>query len=96
MYIETKEIKWSEEKAEILLRTRGIDLNKIKELIRQGRFQMEMVPNQEAHEGQRMYVVALDGYVCCVPFVETDRGEIFIKTAFQSRVFQKKYKDLLK
>jgi len=65
-------------------------------LIREDRFRMEMVPSQENHSGQRMFIVKLDGYTCCVPFVKMDNGDIFIKTAFQSRVYHKKYKDLLK
>lgn len=96
MYIMYNNIFWDNCKASILKETRGIDLNKVVDLIRAGKFEMEMVPNQQVHAGQRMFVVNLDGYVCCVPFVEMGKEGIFIKTAFKSRVFQKKYKDVLK
>lgn len=91
-----KKIEWNVDKAKFLLESRGIDLSKVESLIREDRFRMEMVPNQLDHGGQRMFIVSLDGYACCVPFVESEDGNIFVKTAFWSRIAQKKYRGLLK
>lgn len=39
---------------------------------------------------QKIYIVEMDGYAVIVPFVEDSR-KIFLKTAFPSRNFTKKY-----
>lgn len=41
-------------------------------------------PNQERYPGQRIHVVAIEGYVYLVPFVETE-DEVFLKTVIPSR-----------
>ena len=41
-------------------------------------------PNQARYPGQKIYVVAIEGYVYLVPFVESER-EIFLKTIIPSR-----------
>jgi uncharacterized DUF497 family protein len=48
-------------------------------------------PNQERYPGQKIYVIDIEGYVCLVPFVETD-DEIFLKTIIPSRKATRQYR----
>lgn len=79
------EIKWNEEKAVKLLAERGIDLVDVADAILSGKFAIRPVENQERHPGQRMFVVVIDDYAVCAPFVDEPNGDIFLKTAFRSR-----------
>jgi len=47
-------------------------------------------PNQEKHEGQKIFVVQIDEYAYLAPFIEDDK-EIFLKTIIPSRKPTKKY-----
>ena len=47
-------------------------------------------PNQERYPGQRIFVVAIEGYAYLVPFVESET-EIFLKTIIPSRKATKQY-----
>lgn len=94
IYISNKEITWNKEKEELLLKSRNIDLNKVSMLIKEHKYLVGPVPNQAEHPGQNMFIVKLDDYVVCAPFV-INEDSIFIKTAFPSRMFQKQCKDLL-
>ena len=47
-------------------------------------------PNQEKHQGQKIFVVEIDEYAYLVPFVESE-GEIFLKIIIPSRKATKKY-----
>jgi len=47
-------------------------------------------PNQERYGGQRIFVVAIDGYAYLVPFIESD-VEVFLKTIIPSRKATRKY-----
>lgn len=87
MHIE-KFIEWNAEKAEILRKTRGIDFNELANMIKSGDCKVIPVDNQIDHEGQNMFLVDLNNYIHCVPFVEDD-NTIFLKTAFRSRKHQK-------
>lgn len=42
------------------------------------------------HPDQMMFIINIDNYAYCVPFVET-RSEIFLKTIFPSRKFTALY-----
>jgi hypothetical protein len=42
-------------------------------------------PSQN-HVGQKMYVVNIDNYAHCVPYVESE-NEVFLKTIFPSRKY---------
>lgn len=85
-------IKWSSEKAEVLMRKRSISLKEIAEMIEAHDIvDVQDVPNQDDHPGQKMFIVMYNGYLHGVPFVMEDNGDLFIKTAFPSRILQKKY-----
>lgn len=77
--------KWNPEKEKKLKEDRGIDLHAIVDLIESGQYFMVDVKNQAEHPNQKMYVVSLNGYPTCVPFVVEPNGDVFIKTAFQNR-----------
>lgn len=77
--------KWNADKGKKLQEERGIDLNKIVSLIQSEQYFIVDVKNQDDHPNQKMYVVNLDGYPTCVPFVKESNGDIFFKTAFQNR-----------
>jgi hypothetical protein len=47
-------------------------------------------PNQERYPGQKIHVVAIEGYVYLVPFVESE-DEVFLKTIIPSRKATKIY-----
>lgn len=86
-----KAIEWNAEKAEKLKRERNIDMDEIAELIRNEKIiRIEAVPNQKEHPNQRMYVLDYNGYAICVPYVYDQNGTLFLKTAFPSRVQNKK------
>jgi len=40
--------------------------------------------------GQKIYILEIDNYVIIIPYVENE-NEIFLKTAFPSRMYTKKY-----
>ncbi|NLD15757.1 MAG: BrnT family toxin [Gammaproteobacteria bacterium] len=86
-----KEIRWDETKNQLLLIQRGFCFEDVLELLEQGRVLGIMQhPNVEKYPNQRIFVLGLNGYVCYVPFVETDI-EIFLKTIIPSRKLHKKY-----
>ncbi len=47
-------------------------------------------PNPILYPGQKMYVLSLEEYAWVVPYVRRD-DKIFLKTAFPSRKYTKKY-----
>jgi len=81
-------INWSPEKNEILKRTRGISFEEIAQLINADK--MLAVEDNLGHPHQKMYVFEIHNYAVVVPFVETE-DEIFLKTAYPSRKFSRRY-----
>ncbi|MCB8978945.1 MAG: toxin [Ardenticatenaceae bacterium] len=79
---------WSAEKNEILKQTRGISFEEIVFLIQSGN--LLGIEENPGHPNQKIYVVEVENYAVIVPFVEND-NEIFLKTAFPSRKYTKKY-----
>ncbi|HEX3046225.1 MAG TPA: hypothetical protein VHY08_15825 [Bacillota bacterium] len=47
-------------------------------------------PNSQKYQGQRIFIVNINGYAYLVPFVETAR-EVFLKTIIPSRKATKVY-----
>ena len=86
-----KEICWDEIKNQLLLIQRGVCFEDVLQLMEQGKVLGKMQhPNQDKYPNQKIFVLELNGYVCYVPFVETDT-EIFLKTIIPSRKLHKKY-----
>ncbi len=77
-----KRVEYSEEKRQILLKQRGIDLEIVADMITKGKIK-DILPNK-IHTNQRNYLIKYNNYPVEVPFVE-DENKIFIKTAFQNR-----------
>jgi hypothetical protein len=49
-------------------------------------------PNGRRYPDQYIFILKLGGYVCYVPFVETEE-EIFLKTIVPSRKLHKEFKE---
>ena len=90
--IETK-VRFDPEKALVVKQKHGIDMESVRQEILAGRFDGDEVKNQDGHPGQRMFLVLLNGYVHCAPYVVEPDGTYFLKTAFRSRVYQRRYEN---
>ena len=85
------EFEFSKEKNEVLIKSRGISFDEVIEAIsREGVLLDIKHPNQEKFPNQSMFVVNIDGYAYCVPYVQNDE-KIFLKTIYANR----KYKQLI-
>jgi hypothetical protein len=86
-----KQYDWNQEKDEWLLQVRGITFEEIIFHLQHGGF-LDAIeyPNQARYPKQRIFIVNVEGYVCLVPFVETD-DSIFLKTIIPSRKMTKLY-----
>ena len=83
-----KYFNWSTEKNETLKRERGLSFEEIAYLIESG--QILSVEENPARIDQKIYILKIDNYAVVVPFVETEK-EIFLKTAFPSRKYSKRF-----
>ena len=81
-------LNWDPGKNKILKRERGISFEEIAYLIESG--QIIGIEENPGHPNQKMYVLEIDEYAIIVPYVEKN-NEIFLKTAFPSRKYTKKY-----
>jgi hypothetical protein len=68
---------------------RGISFEEIVCLVESG--QILGIEENPARSNQKMYILEIENYAVVVPFVEKD-NEIFLKTAFPSRKYTKRYK----
>lgn len=86
-----KYFAWDNEKNQRLKGERGISFEEVVFHIEKGDL-LEIVehPNPERYQGQRIFVVNIEGYAYLVPFVETEY-EVFLKTIIPSRKATKKY-----
>ena len=83
-----KILNWSLEKNEILKATRGISFEEIAFRIEAG--QIIGIEENPGRSNQKIYILPIENQVFIVPFVENDT-EIFLKTAFPSRKYTKRY-----
>ncbi len=81
-------LNWSSEKNEILKQKRGISFEEIAYLIESG--QILGIEENPGRPNQKIYVLEIENYAVIVPFIEKD-NEIFLKTAFPSRKYTKRY-----
>lgn len=83
---------WSEEKNIILKKERDISFEVIVEAIANDKvLNITKHPNKDKFKNQNIYIVDINGYCYLVPFVETEDGNIFLKTIFPSRKAVKAY-----
>ena len=86
-----KEIRWDEIKNQLLIIQRGLCFEDVLERLEQGKVLGAMQhPNTNKYPNQKIWVLELNGYICYMPFVETDT-EIFLKTIIPSRRLHKAY-----
>lgn len=83
-----KYLNWNSEKNETLKRERGISFEEIAYMIESG--QIIGIEENPVRPNQKLYVLEIENYAFIVPFIETDQ-EIFLKTAFPSRKYTKRY-----
>jgi len=88
-YVYLMEIRWSEEKNEILKHTRGVSFEAAKAEIEAGR--VLAVVDHPTRPGQRIFVIRLGGYVHNVPFIVEEDGSAFLKTIYPTRKGQKNF-----
>ena len=83
-----KYLNWDTEKNKILKHERGISFEEIAYLIESG--QILGIEENPGRPNQKIYILEIDHYAFIVPFIEKD-DEIFLKTAFPSRKYTKRY-----
>ena len=83
-----KYLNWSSEKNEILKNERGISFEEIAYLIQSGK--ILGIEENPGRSNQKMYILEIENYAVIVLFVEKN-NEIFLKTAFPSRKYTKRY-----
>jgi arginine repressor len=83
-----KYLTWNSEKNELLEKERGLCFEEIACMIEAGK--ILAIEENPGYPSQKLYIIDIEGYAVIVPFVETD-DEIFLKTAFPSRKYTKKY-----
>lgn len=82
---------WSDEKNEILERTRHVCFEEVVVCIQNGDV-LDVIrhPNRERYPNQNMIVLNVDGYVWFVPYVKA-KGVRFLKTIIPSRKATREY-----
>jgi hypothetical protein len=86
-----KPFRWSSEKNESLAADRGISFEIVTVAVgADGLLDVLEHPNQNRRPGQRILVVAVDGYAYLVPFAEED-DYVFLKTIIPSRKATREY-----
>jgi uncharacterized DUF497 family protein len=86
-----KPFRWNHEKNEVLKAERGISFEEIVLAIEADGLLDELQhPNQEKYPNQSVLVVALDGYVYLLPYVE-EPDYYFLKTVIPSRKATRDY-----
>ena len=86
-----KPFRWNPEKNEALRADRNVSFEQVVVAIETGGLLDILAhPNQEKYPRQRILVVAVDNYVCLVPFVE-DEDCYFLKTVIPSRKATRDY-----
>lgn len=84
------EAKWSPEKNEQLKAERGLSFEAVLEAVDEGNALDDIVHPDPGRAHQRLLIVAIEGYVCVVPYVI--EGDVrFFKTVCRSRDFHMKY-----
>lgn len=88
------DISFSEEKNQVLKATRGIGFDELILAIRGGDLLDDIAHQNPKYSHQRVYVVRIRAYVYAVPYVINPKtGEVFLKTAYPSRVLKRKYNE---
>lgn len=91
--VHMKEIKWNEEKNQILQLTRGFSFEMVLDALENKEIiDIKEHPNKDKYPNQKIFILRLNDYLCYVPFVENEK-EIFLKTIIPSRKLKKEYEN---
>ena len=82
-------IRWNEEKDRRFVQARGVSFHEIADRILAGDY-IDLLENP-ARTGQDIVVTVIEGYTWVVPFVVEEDDTLFLKTAYPSRKFHKRY-----
>jgi len=86
-----RQIDWSDDKNEWLVRVRGISFEDILyHLSHNGLLDVIQHPNPEKYPDQQILIVNVEGYAYLIPFIQ-DYDVIFLKTIIPSRKMTRKY-----
>ncbi len=86
------EIRFNEEKNQLLKVTRGVCFEDVLLSIKNKKLLADKKHSSHRFKHQRLYVVIINDYVYAVPYVINKlKKEIFLKTIYPSRVLTKKY-----
>ncbi len=85
------EFDWSNEKGEMLERTRGVSFEDVVVCIQNGEV-LDVIrhPNRDRYPGQNIIALNVDGYVWLIPYVK-QKGVRFLKTIIPSRKATREY-----
>jgi uncharacterized DUF497 family protein len=79
---------FSQEKNELLFKNRGVTFYEVIESIAENGILLNFDhPNKEKYPNQKVFVVNIDNYAYCVPYV-VDDDTWFLKTIYPSRKFK--------
>lgn len=86
-------VEFDEEKNLLLQVTRGISFEMVIEAITKNKILDDLKhKNSKKYPRQKMLVIKINNYAYAVPYViNKQRGTIFLKTVYPSRVLTKKY-----
>lgn len=85
-------INFNEEKNQLLKATRSVGFEEIIDAISRGDLLADVAHPSQKHSNQRLYVVRIKRHAYAVPYViNPQKNEIFLKTAYPSRILTKKY-----
>jgi len=82
-------IIWDDEKNQKLQIERNISFDQIAEIILRKEY-LDILENP-TRDNQQIFVVKLNNYIHCVPFLIDGESNIILKTAFPSRKLNEKY-----
>lgn len=83
--------EFEDEKNTFLKLTRGINFEDILSAIDRGDLLDDIQNPSKNHPNQRAFLVKINSYVYFVPYVQNEKGVIFLKTLYPSRFFTKSY-----
>jgi len=88
----SKPIEWSEEKNELLKRTRNVCFEDVILGLQSGKL-LDIVPhfNPSKYPNQKLLIITINEYTYYVPFVE-DNEKVFLKNIIPSRKYHKQYR----
>jgi len=85
-------IEWSNEKNDLLKKTRNLSFEDVEDAILNDEI-IDIIThhNQKLYPNQEILIVRINNYVCYVPFI-IEGKTMFLKTIIPSRKFNKKLK----